>query len=165
MSQEGTNIVTIDLASLSDREEIEKLIADYHTSEGIRPSREKIAWAVDQHFQGKSPGLLLVAKDNYMILGLALAVYTPSAELGRVITVNDFFVKPDRRRKRVGTKLVKRLVEECKQMKVDEISLEVLNGNKTASSFWRSVGFERADRFLFRQNLGQGVQTKKLATR
>jgi ribosomal protein S18 acetylase RimI-like enzyme len=50
-------------------------------------------------------------------------------------------------------------------MKVDEISLEVLSGNKTASSFWRSVGFEPADRFLFRQKLGEGVQTKKLAAR
>jgi ribosomal protein S18 acetylase RimI-like enzyme len=70
------------------------------------------------------------------------------------MTVNDFFVRPDHRRKGVGRKLAKRLVEECKRMKIDEIRLEVLHNNKTAASFWRSVGFRPADRFLFRKKLG-----------
>jgi GNAT superfamily N-acetyltransferase len=42
------------------------------------------------------------------------------------MTVNDFFVRPDHRRKGVGRELAKRSVEECKSMKVDEIGLEVL---------------------------------------
>lgn len=46
------------------------------------------------------------------------------------------------------------MIEECKRMKIDEIRLEVLQGNKTASSFWKSVGFKPADRFLFRKKLG-----------
>jgi ribosomal protein S18 acetylase RimI-like enzyme len=96
----------------------------------------------------------LVARENDRIVGVALAVYTPSAELGRVMTVNDFFVKPDHRRKGVGQELVKQLVEECKLMKIDEIGLEVLHANKAAAAFWRSVGFGRADRFLFRKKLG-----------
>jgi ribosomal protein S18 acetylase RimI-like enzyme len=84
---------------------------------------------------------------------VALAVYTSSAELGRVMTVNDFFVKPDHRRKGVGRELTKRMVEECRLMNVDDISLEVLHGNKTAAVFWRSVGFKPTDRLLFRQEL------------
>jgi GNAT superfamily N-acetyltransferase len=150
-------MVTIGRAKLSDREDIEKLIADYHTSEGLTPIKERIAWAVDQQLEGKSPGLLLVARDKDRIVGVALAVYTPSAELGRVMTVNDFFVRPDYRRKGVGTELAKRLVEECKRMKIDEIGLEVLQSNKIAASFWRSIGFQPADRFLFRKKLGELV--------
>ena len=53
------------------------------------------------------------------MVGVALAVYTPSAELGRVITVNDFFVRPAYRRKGVGRALAKRLIEECRRLKVD----------------------------------------------
>ena len=87
------------------------------------------------------------------MVGLALAVYTPSAELGRVITVNDFFVRPAYRRKGVGRALAKRLIEECRSLKVDEIGLEVLFTNKTAASFWKSVGFSPSDRFLFRLKL------------
>jgi ribosomal protein S18 acetylase RimI-like enzyme len=142
------------LADPADREEIEKLIADYHSSEGLTPIKERIVWAVDQQLRGQSPGLLLVARDKGTILGVTLAVYTPSAELGRVMTVNDFFVRPDDRRKGVGRQLAKHLIEECKRTKIDEIGLEVLHANTAAAAFWRSVGFRRADRFLFRKKLG-----------
>ncbi|TMI16435.1 GNAT family N-acetyltransferase [Candidatus Bathyarchaeota archaeon] len=150
---EGTSIVAVDRASLSDRKEIEKLIAEYHASEGTTPIKERISWAVDQQVRSESPGLLLVARDKKRIVGVALAVYTPSAELGRVMTVNDFFVKPEHRRKGVGQELVRHMVEECKRMKIDEIGLEVLYANKAAATFWRSVGFRRANRFLFRKKL------------
>jgi GNAT superfamily N-acetyltransferase len=70
------------------------------------------------------------------------------------MTVNDFFVRPDHWRKGVGRELAKHLIEECKRMKIDEIGLEVLYANKAAAAFSRSVGFRRADRFLFRRKLG-----------
>jgi hypothetical protein len=38
-------------------------------------------------------------------------------------------------------------------MRMDEIGLEVLHGNKTAVVFWNSVGFRQSDRFLFRRKL------------
>jgi GNAT superfamily N-acetyltransferase len=146
-------MVAIGQGEISDREEIKRLIAEYHASEGIAPIKKRIAWAVDQRLRGQSPGLLLVAKDKDMILAVALAVYTPSAELGRVMTVNDFFVRPDHRRKGVGRGLAKHMIEECKKMRIDEIGLEVLSNNKTAAAFWRSIGFKPADRFLFRLKL------------
>lgn len=99
------------------------------------------------------PGLLLVARDKNTIVGMALAAYTPSAELGRVMTVNDFFVRPDHRRQGVGRELAKGIIEACRKMKVDEIGLEVLSGNKTAATFWRSIGLKQADRFLFKMKL------------
>jgi GNAT superfamily N-acetyltransferase len=139
-------------AYLSETGEIKKLIAEYHRSEGLPPNKERIAWAVRLQLRD-TPGLLLVARDKDAIVGVALAVCTPSAELGRVMTVNDFFVRPEHRRKGVGRRLAKRLVDECKRMKIDEIGLEVFHDNKTAASFWRSIGFKQADRFLFRQKL------------
>jgi len=105
-------MLTVGEATASDREDIEKLIAEYHSSEGLMPIKERIAWAVDQQLLSQSVGLLLVARDNRTILGVTLAVYTPSAELGRVMTVNDFFVRPNHRRKGVGRQLVKQLTEE-----------------------------------------------------
>src|SRR3989441_1826985 len=147
-------MVTIDQGSLEDRREIERLIAEYHASEGVTPIRERKTWAVDQQLRGQSLGLLLVARDKDTILGVTSAVYTPSAELGRVMTVNDFFVRPEHRRKGVGRELAKHLIEECKRMKIDEIGLEVLHGNKTAAALGNSVGFRQADRFLFRKKAG-----------
>jgi GNAT superfamily N-acetyltransferase len=149
-------MITVGRAVQTDRDEIEKLIAEYHSIEGLTPIKERISWAVDQQLRGESPGLLLVAREKDTIVGVAMAVHTRSAELGRVMTVDDFFVKPDYRRKGVGRELAKRLVEECKRMQIDEIGFEVLSDNKTAAVFWRSVGFKPADRFLFRKKLGVG---------
>jgi|SRR6267143_621098 len=95
LAKKGPTMVTIDQASSSERGEIGKLIAEYHASEGIAPIEERITWAVNQQLSSESPGILLVAREKGTIVGEALAVYTPSAELGRVITVNDFFVRPD----------------------------------------------------------------------
>jgi GNAT superfamily N-acetyltransferase len=119
----------------------------------LTPINERISWAVDQQLSGESPGLVLVAREKDMMVGVALAIYTPSAELGRVMTVNDFFVRPAYRRKGIGRALARRLIEECKSLRVDEIGLEVLHANKTAASFWKSIGFSPADRFLFRLEL------------
>ncbi len=88
-------MVTIGQGGRADRREIERLIAEYHASEGLTPIKERIIWAVDQQLRGQSLGLLLVPRDKDTILGVTLAVYTPSAELGRVMTVNDFFVRPE----------------------------------------------------------------------
>jgi GNAT superfamily N-acetyltransferase len=137
----------------ANREDVERLIGEYHLSENIRPQKERIAWAVTEQLEGRSPGLLLVAKDENSIMGVALAVYTPSAELGRVMTVNDFFVRPEERRRGVGVELAERLIERCREMRMDEIALEVLSNNRRAAALWRSVGFNPADRLLFRQKL------------
>ncbi|SRR6266567_9578344 len=48
-------MVTLGQANLSDREEIEKLIAEYHYSEGLTPIEERIAWAVDQTLSRRIP--------------------------------------------------------------------------------------------------------------
>ncbi len=127
------------------------LIAEYHSSESLTPTKERISWAVDQQLSGESPGLLLVAREREPPVGVALAVYTPSAELGRVMTVNDFFVRPAYRRKGIGSSLARRLIEECRSLKVDEIGLEVLFSNEIAAAFWKSVGFKPADRILMRR--------------
>jgi hypothetical protein len=50
--------------------EIVKLIAEYHSSEGLTPIKDRIACAVDQQMGGESPGLLLVARDKDTIVGV-----------------------------------------------------------------------------------------------
>jgi len=95
----------------------------------------------------------LVAREKRVVVGVALAVYTPSAELGRVLVVNDFFVDPALRRKGVGRALAARLLEEAKAMHVDRVDLEVLAANQAAAAFWKSVGFRTAGRTIFSRDL------------
>jgi len=143
----------VERATPADREAVERLIAAYIASEGGKPKPERISWAVEQVLKNRFPGVLLVAREKRVVVGVALAVYTPSAELGRVLVVNDFFVDPALRRKGVGRALAARLLEEAKAMHVDRVDLEVLPANQAAAAFWKSVGFRTAGRTIFSRDL------------
>ena len=92
-------MVLVDRANPTDRLDVERLIAAYHASEGAKPKPERISWAVDQVLRNRFPGVVLIGREKKAVVGVALAVYSPSAELGRVLVVNDFFVDPAARRK------------------------------------------------------------------
>jgi GNAT superfamily N-acetyltransferase len=143
----------VERATPADREAVERLVAAYIASEGVRPKAERVSWAVDQVLRNRFPGVLLVARERGAVIGVALAVYAPSAELGRVLVVNDFFVDPAHRRKGVGRALAARLLEEAKAMRVDRIDLEILPTNPDAAAFWRKVGFSTAGRTVFSREL------------
>ena len=146
-------MVLVERATPADRAEAERLIAAYHASEGVTPKPERVSWAVEQAIENRFPSVLLVARDRRAVVGVALAVYSPSAELGRVLVVNDLFVDPTARRKGVGRALATRLLEEAKAMHVDRIDLEVLPANLVAIAFWRSMGFRSEGRTIYSRDL------------
>src|SRR5438046_1505653 len=94
-------MVLVERANPTDRLDIERLIAAYLTSEGVKPRPERITWAVEQVMKNRVGGLILVGREKKTVVGVALAVYSPSAELGRLLIVNDFFVDPGWRREGV----------------------------------------------------------------
>ena len=146
-------MVLVERATPVDRADIERLITAYVTSEGGKPKPERISWAVEQVLKSRFPGALFVAREKKSIVGVVLAVYTPSAELGRVLVVNDFFVDPAWRRKGVGRALATRLLQEAKAMHVDRIDLEVLPRNAEAAAFWKAVGFATAGRMIYSKDI------------
>lgn len=146
-------MVLIERAAPPDRPDVERLIAAYHASEGVKPRPERISWAVDQILRNRVGGLLLVAREKRVVVGVALAVYQPSAELGRMLVLNDFFVDPTMRRKGVGRALAVKVVEEAKAMHVDQIDFEVLPTNTVAAAFWKALGFRSTGRVIYSREL------------
>lgn len=146
-------MVLVERAVPPDRLDVERLIAAYYVSEGVKPKPERVTWAVDQLLKNRFPGVILVAREKRTMLGVALAVYQPSAELGRMLVVQDFFVDPATRRKGVGRALATKLLEEAKAMHVDRIDLEVLPSNAAAAAFWKSVGFRTLGRTVYSREL------------
>jgi GNAT superfamily N-acetyltransferase len=143
----------VDRANPPDRADVERLIAAYHASEGVKPKPERISWAVEQLMRNRFPGVLLVAREKIKIVGVALAVYAPSAELGRVLVIQDFFVDPAVRLKGVGRALATRLLDEAKAMRIDRVDLEVFPKNEGAAAFWKKVGFRMSGRTVFSREL------------
>src|SRR2546428_11046607 len=91
-------------------------------------------------------GVLLVAREKRAVVGVALAVYSPSAEEGRLPVLNNFFVDPAMRRKGVGGALATRLLEEGKAMRAGGVDPEATPTNTTAAASWKSKGFRTAGR-------------------
>lgn len=141
-------MILIRRATVAYSAEIERLIAAYHVSERVVPKPERIAWAVRQILENRSAGILLVADGRNVILGIALGLFQPSAELGRTLVVHDFFAEPTFRRKRVGRALAKRLLEEARVMNVEHVDLEIFPGNAEARAFWESMGFRPSERIV-----------------
>jgi GNAT superfamily N-acetyltransferase len=139
----------VERANPTDRADVERLIAAYHASEGVKAKPERIAWAVEQQLRNRFPGVLLVAREKKGVVGVALAVYAPSAELGRVLVIQDFFVDPTVRLKGIGRALATKLMEEAKAMRIDRVDLEVFPKNEGAAAFWKKMGFRMSGRVIF----------------
>src|SRR5437762_11597957 len=99
----------VERANPTDRADVERLIAAYHTSEGVKPKPERISWAVEQQMRNRFAGVFIVAWEKKALVCVALAVYVPSAELGRVLVIQGFFVDPTLRREGGGRALARRL--------------------------------------------------------
>ena len=147
-------MVLVERAAPPDRLNIERLIAAYLTSEGVKPRPERITWAVEQVMKNRVGGVVLVAREKKAVVGVALAVYSPSAEEGRLLVLNDFFVDPAWRRKGIGKALATRLLEEAKAMRVERIDLEVTPTNANAAAFWKSMGFRTGGRTVYGRDIG-----------
>jgi len=143
----------VERATQADREAIEMLIEALHKSEGMTARRDRISYAVEQQLKQRVGGLLLVAREKSSIVGVALATYQPSAELGRVLVVQDFYVVPEQRRKGIGRALAQKILDEAKALRVDRIDLEILPKNVVAPTFWKSLGFRTEGRTIFSKNL------------
>lgn len=143
----------IERANPTDRADVERLVAAYHASEGVKAKPERISWAVEQQLKNRFPGVLLVAREKKAVVGVALAVYAPSAELGRVLVIQDFFVDPTLRKKGIGRALATRLLEEAKAMRIDRVDLEVFPKNEGAAAFWKKLGFRMTGRIIFSRDL------------
>lgn len=142
-------MVLVERAAPPDRADVERLIAAYHASEGVKPRPERVSWAVQQILTNRVGGVLLIAREKRVVVGVALAIYQPSAELGRVLVVNDFFVEPSLRRKGIGRAIAARILDEAKAMHIDQIDLEVLPTNAVAAAFWKSMGFRNTGRTIY----------------
>src|SRR5207245_10037199 len=87
------------------------------------------------------------------VIAGAYAVNSSSAEYGRLLFLNAFFVDPAMRRKGVGRALATRLLEEAKAMRVERIDLEVTPTNTTAAAFWKSMGFRTGGRTVYGRDI------------
>ena len=77
-----------------------------------------------------------VAEEDGKILGAAVYFFAYYTWVGKSLYLDDLYVKPEHRRKKVGSMLLEKVFELAKQEDCKRLRLQVLDWNKDAISFY-----------------------------
>ena len=81
-----------------------------------------------------------VAEEDGKILASAVYFFAYYTWVGKSLYLDDLYVRPEYRRKRVGTLLLGRVFELAKQENCKRLRLQVLDWNKDAIAFYEKHG-------------------------
>ena len=83
---------------------------------------------------------LYVAEYREKTIGMALFYYRYSTWKGKVLYLEDLYVQPEHRNKKVGTLLLKVLAQRARQEKCQRMQWQVLDWNEPAIKFYKKLG-------------------------
>lgn len=128
-------------AQLSDCEAIQALVqelADYE-----KAPEQVITTVADLEKQGFSNSPLFtafVAEVNGEVVGFALTFWKYSTWKGRILYLEDFYVKADFRKYGLGAKLFTEVVKLAHENNCERLDWAVLNWNEIGMNFYRKIG-------------------------
>jgi GNAT superfamily N-acetyltransferase len=89
-----------------------------------------------------------VAEKDGEILGAAIYFFAYYTWVGKSLYLDDLYVRPDHRRKKVGSMLLKKVFELAKQENCKRLRWQVLSWNKDAISFYEKHGATISNEWL-----------------
>lgn len=115
-------------------------ILSLHKKIGIQSS--KISYMISQDFGGPFDYSLVAVLDK-KVIGFVIArlmyAYIPFVE---ICLMNGIIVDPQYRRLKVGHKLIKELLENCRSDKIETVRALVANDNNELRKFVEGLGFK-----------------------
>ncbi len=82
----------------------------------------------------------LVAEEDHNIIGLALYYWSYSTWKGKCMYLEDFVVTEKHKRKGIGRRLFKALIQIAREKDARRLSWQVLDWNEPAINFYKSIG-------------------------
>lgn len=107
-----------------------------------------------KNFQAKN--LLFVAEENGEAVGFIWGTFI-NYGISRYGYIDELFIKPRFRRKKIGTSLVKKVFTEFKKLKTWALFVSTDKGDKTAQFFYRKLGFKTCRGPWFYMELEKGL--------
>ncbi len=101
---------------------------------------EQVRNSLEQMRRERESFGFFVAEEDGKVLGAAVYFFAYYTWVGKSLYLDDLYVRPEHRRKKVGSMLLKRVFELAKQEKCKRLRLLVLDWNKDAISFYRAHG-------------------------
>ena len=113
------------------------LIKDLATFEG---APEQVKNSVGQMKRERDSFGFFLAEEDGKVLGAAVYFFAYYTWVGKSLYLDDLYVRPEHRRKKVGSMLLERVFKLAKQQDRKRLRLEVLDWNKIAISFYQKHG-------------------------
>ena len=113
------------------------LIKDLATFEG---APQEVRNSLEQMRRERESFGFFVAEEDGKILGAAVYFFAYYTWVGKSLYLDDLYVGPEYRRKKVGSMLLKRVFELARREKCKRLRLLVLDWNKDAISFYKVHG-------------------------
>ena len=139
--------ISVRRATSSDRETCVRLLIAQLVEHELPADPAGVAAGVDLAFAPHSPAWLLLAELDGAAVGIILANQIVSVEkCGYTLWIEELYVVPQARRRRVASALLDDLVAEGRRRGVRAIELEVVPSQAAAFSLYRTRGFRDVDR-------------------
>ena len=113
------------------------LIKDLATFEG---APEQVKNSVEQMKREKDSFGFFLAEEDGTVLGAAVYFFAYYTWVGKSLYLDDLYVRPEHRRKKVGSMLLERVFVLAKQKDCKRLRLMVLDWNDVAISFYKEHG-------------------------
>ncbi|MEQ8272837.1 MAG: GNAT family N-acetyltransferase [Deltaproteobacteria bacterium] len=138
-------------ATPEDIEAVSTLLEEYHRQEGLRGhARNRIRAVLEDLFEVKNRGRIVIAQSGKDVVGYALVVRRPSFEYASDIAVIDeIFVRGKARERGIGRRMIAFVEDYAASEGLPAITLEVNARNVAAREFYRAVGFTLIDREIY----------------
>lgn len=138
-------------ATRADIQSVLVLLQEYHQQEGLaRHAPERVRSVLEDLFEQRNRGRVLLATEGAELIGYALVVRRPSFEWASDVAVLDeIFVRGKARERGLGRRMIEFVEDYAASEGLPTITLEVSVHNVAAREFYRAVGFTRVDREIY----------------
>ena len=136
-----------------EKKDLKEAINVYDINHNLKTNYDKLLSDYDAIYNN-SAYLNIVAKVDGKIVGLATAIinYDIVEELKPFLTIWNFGVLKEYRRKKIGSKMMDYIYNFAKEQNCDFIALLAAPGNTVAQTFYESVGFSKEVGYVKRVN-------------
>ena len=111
-------------------------------------SRDALKNSIEQMREEKDLINFFVAEDAGQVVGIIVYFFAYYTWAGKSLYVDDLYVKPEYRGKKVGTQLLKKVFEIAKQEKCKRVRWQVMDWNERAIEFYKKCGARMGDKWF-----------------
>jgi len=141
--------IDLQLAELTHQDLVMELLQEFYLSEHLVFNPQAAHTALLQLIEDRSLGLIYLINTNNETAGYCVVTFGYSLEFhGRFALIDEFYIREAFRGLGIGAAALHFLEDQCRQLRISAIRLEVDRSNAGARRLYERSGFARHDRDL-----------------